>query len=162
MKYLGNLSKQVGISLLEVLLSLAIIAIILVMVTQYSMTATTNQKLNMVRTLIGADVSAIQSYGFNNVGFTNISVSNLVNSGYLSSDPKNITCSGTNCTQYTPWGDAVTLNGTTSQATLGIPLPGSSALCKNLAESYNNKSGIQFVTCGSGKATITVNNTTGA
>ncbi len=165
MKKLSNLSKQVGISLLEVLLSLSIISVILVMVTQYALTATQSQKLNMVRTIIGADISAIHSYGFNNSGFSNVNVSNLVSLGYLSSDSKNLTCTGNGntCTQYTPWGGQISLSGTTNQATLIIPLPGNSALCKNLQESYNNKNtGGQMVTCGAGQATVTVNNTTGA
>jgi type II secretory pathway pseudopilin PulG len=164
MKDLSKLNRQMaGISLLEVLLSLGIIAIILVMVTQYSLTATSSQKLNIVRTIIGADISAIQSYGFNNVGYQNISISNLVNSGYLSSDPKNITCTGNTCNQYTPWGSPITLSGSTGSATLTIPLPGASALCKNLQESYNNKNttGTQLVACGSGQATVTISNSTG-
>lgn len=163
MKKLSNLSKQVGLSLLEVLLSLSILSIILVMVSQYALTATQNQKMNMVRTLIGADISAIHSYGFNNTGFANVTVSNLVSFGYLSSDSKNITCTGNTCIQYTPWGGQINLSGTTNQATLTIPLPGNSALCKNLQESYNNKNtGGQMVNCSSGQAIVTVSNTTGA
>ncbi len=57
-KFAGQL-RQAGISLLEVLLSLAIISIILVMAMQYFTTAGNNQKLNMVRTFIGADMAAI-------------------------------------------------------------------------------------------------------
>jgi prepilin-type N-terminal cleavage/methylation domain-containing protein len=63
MKRFGGQLKQAGISLLEVLLSLAIISIILVMAMQYFTTAGNNQKLNMVRTFIGADMAAIQGYG---------------------------------------------------------------------------------------------------
>ncbi len=68
MKKFTNQLKQAGISLLEVLLSLAIISIILVMAMQYFTTAGNNQKLNMVRTFIGADMAAIQGYGINNAG----------------------------------------------------------------------------------------------
>ena len=88
MKTFNGKVKQAGISLLEVLLSLAIIAIILVMAVQYFTTASTNQKLNMVRTAIGVDMSAVESYAINNPSFSTLSWDVLVNGGYISAGPQ--------------------------------------------------------------------------
>jgi len=156
MKTYGSRLKQAGISLLEVLLSLAIISIILVMAMQYFTTASNNQKLNMVRTFIGADMAAIQGYGVNNNGFTSMSWQTLVDNGYLSKDTKSLSCdnAGASCQQVTPWGDDVDLNIANSVITLTFPLP-DAVLCTNLQQSY----GSTVVNCGSdGKAaTVYVN-----
>lgn len=159
MKTFSKQLKQAGISLLEVLLSLAIIAIILVMAMQYFSTASNNQKLNMVRTFIGADMAAIQGYGINNNGFTNLSWSELVQKGYLSVDTKSLACTGSgstaSCQQKTPWGDNVDIKGMSgSYITLDFALP--TNMCTVLLESY----GPTVVTCGTdGKATVVVSGT---
>lgn len=144
MKTIGRL-KQAGISLLEVLLSLAIISIILVMAMQYFTTASNNQKLNMVRTFIGADMAAIQGYSINNNGFTGLSWDTLVSNGYLSKDTKSLDCTtGDSCQQKTPWGDNVDLNiGAAPIITLTFGLP-DATLCTNLQQSY----GTTVVDCG--------------
>ncbi len=156
-KFAGQL-RQAGISLLEVLLSLAIISIILVMAMQYFTTAGNNQKLNMVRTFIGADMAAIQGYGINNSGdYAGLTWDSLVSGGYLSNDTKSLSCKadGTGCSQVTPWGKNVSLipPGTTGgPVTLTVDLP-SAALCQNLVQSY----GAQFVSCDdAGTATVNV------
>ncbi len=159
MKKFSRQLKQAGISLLEVLLSLAIIAIILVMAMQYFTTASNTQKLNMVRTFIGADMAAIQGYGINNNGFGTLDWPELVMKGYLSRDTKSLDCSSSDsssCGQKTPWGEDVDINVNGTTVTLSIPLP-SSNLCKSLLESY----GPQVVNCddASGKATVTVSGT---
>jgi prepilin-type N-terminal cleavage/methylation domain-containing protein len=157
MKKLSGGLKQAGISLLEVLLALAIIAIIYVMSMQYFTTATYQQKLNMIRTLIGADMAAVQSYGINNPTYKNLSWYTLVTNGYINEDPKNIDCSGGSCMQKTPWGSDITLNsvsGTSGEMPyLSIPLP-DPAYCNNLVDSY----GAQIVQCDqSGVATVYLN-----
>lgn len=165
MKTLKLQLKQAGISLLEVLLSLAIIAIILVMAMQYFTTATNNQKLNMVRTFIGADVAAFQSYSLNNSGYGTANALTwdaLVGNGYLSTDTKNITCTtaGTGtakpsgCKQITPWNGDVTLTNTTTSATLAIPLP-NATFCGNLQQSYGG--GVTVDCTDPSTAKITVN-----
>ncbi len=156
MKKFSKQLKQAGISLLEVLLSLAIIAIILVMAMQYFTTASNTQKLNMVRTFIGADMAAIQGYGINNNGFTSLDWPELVSKGYLSRDTKSLACTtedSSSCGQKTPWGKDVDIGIDGTTVTLKIPLP-SQNLCKSLLESY----GPQVVSCdgASGDATVTV------
>jgi type II secretory pathway pseudopilin PulG len=145
MKTFNGQLKQAGISLLEVLLSLAIIAIILVMSVQYFTTASLNQKMNMVRTLIGVDMSAVESYAINNPAFSSLSWDALVDGGYISKDPKNINCgSGTQkgCSQVTPWGKNITISaasGTSGLGVITIPLPTATESCTNLQQSYGNK-----------------------
>lgn len=152
MKNFGTRLRQAGISLLEVLLSLAIISIILVMAMQYFTTAGNNQKLNMVRTFVGADMAAIQGYLINNNStVTDLSWNALVNNGYLSKDTKSLSCTSGTCTQITPWGNQVTLNAKTTEVTLTIPLP-NAALCGNLQQSY----GTDMVTCSTTDGTATV------
>jgi prepilin-type N-terminal cleavage/methylation domain-containing protein len=154
--------KQAGNSLLEILLVLAIIAILLSLAVQYSSSANNNQKMNMVRTLVGVDLSALQSFGINNNGFkpdnTTLSFTTLVNDGYLSTDPKNVTCTGTtSCKQLTPWSQEVTVAATSNdQATITIPLP-SDSFCINLQQGY----GANMVDCSTtkGSAIIKVNTT---
>lgn len=73
--------EQAGISLLEVLLALAIIAIIYVASMQYFTTASYHEKLNLIRSFIGADMAAVQSYGINNPTYQDLSWDTLVNNG---------------------------------------------------------------------------------
>lgn len=140
--------RQTGISLLEVLLALAIISIIYVMSMQYFTTASSQEKLNIVRTFIGADMAAVQSYGINNPTYPDLTWKTLVENGYLNDDPKNIDCSS-GCVQKTPWGDDVSIGvdggtGTSSPKTpyIQIPFP-DSTYCKNLQDSY----GANMVDC---------------
>ncbi len=149
--------KQTGISLLEVLLALAIIAIIYVASMQYFTTASYHEKLNLIRSFIGADMAAVQSYGINNPTYQDLSWDTLVNNGYINKDPKNIDCTQGACVQKTPWGADVTI-GTVSGASgempyLNIPLPDTS-YCNNLKDSY----GTHIVQCGTdGTATVYLN-----
>ncbi|MBS0349620.1 MAG: prepilin-type N-terminal cleavage/methylation domain-containing protein [Proteobacteria bacterium] len=159
MKTLTGQLKQAGISLLEVLLSLAIISIVLVMAVQWFGKARSDQQLNIVRTFIGADMAAIQAYGINNNGdYTGLDWKPLVDNGYLTTDTKNLNCTDGGCTQVTPWGKDVTIGGQqTAQPTLSIPLPNSN-LCQNLVQSY----GAKYVACDdAGTATITINGVDG-
>lgn len=160
MKTFNGKLKQAGISLLEVLLSLAIIAIILVMAVQYFTTASTNQKLNMVRTAIGVDMSAVESYAINNPSFSSLSWDKLVDGGYISQDPKNMSCnsgSQKGCFQITPWGKNITIgvaSGNNGLGTITIPLP-SPSLCTNLQESYGPK--VVDCTTSAGSAIVYLN-----
>lgn len=62
---LGSFRKannQVGISLLEVMLSLSVIAIILIMATRYFFVASNNNKVNTTISQVGALIAAAHSY----------------------------------------------------------------------------------------------------
>lgn len=155
-KKFGRLN-QAGISLLEVLLSLGIIAIILSFAVQYFLLSSNHQKLNIVRNFVGADMAAIQSYGINNSGFDNLSWDALFQNGYISEN-KGITCTGganTNCSQKTPWGDDVTITSLGGLITLTVPLP-NNELCNNFQQSYG-KNIVACDTVHGASATIYVN-----
>lgn len=156
MKTLSKQLKQAGISLLEVLLSLGIIAIILSFAVQYFVLSSNHQKLNIVRSFLGSDMAAIQSYGINNSGYDGLSWNTLYSGGYLSVT-KGFSCDsdGGNCLQVTPWGDDVVLSAYKNNATLTVTFP-TAQLCQNLQESY----GSNIVDCQKGQsATIYVNGT---
>ena len=87
MKRLHFSTKQQGISLLEVLLSLGIIAIVLVMVIKYFFVANRNDKISTVRQQIGEVVSAIESWqsGHTAYGDTlSLSIGTLSDQGFFS------------------------------------------------------------------------------
>lgn len=155
MKKMKGQFKQAGISLLEVLLSLAIIAIILVMAIQYFSYATDSQKLNIIRNIVGADMSAVQSYGINNSSdFSDVSVQKLVENGYLSKSTKNISCdSGGTCKQTSPWGDDMTITGSSGSGNVTLAFPLAQELCNNLKDSY----GASQVDCSNAAATVYLN-----
>lgn len=138
MKTLSKQLKQAGISLLEVLLSLGIIAIILSFAVQYFVLSSNHQKLNIVRNFVGSDMAAIQSYGINNSGFGNLNWDALYSGGYLSAN-KGFSCEsdGSSCSQVTPWGSNVSLVLEGSNVIITVPLP-STALCNNFQQSYGN------------------------
>ena len=68
-KFIGK-RLQRAISLLEVLLSLSIIAIILVMATRYFFVASNNDKINILRQQIGSLVAAVNSWKNQNPQYT--------------------------------------------------------------------------------------------
>lgn len=123
-----------AISLLEVLLSLSIIAIILVMATRYFFVATNNDKVNILRQQIGSLVAAVNSWKNQNPQYTEtLTIQQLSNDGFLAnsrslSEDKSIL--------YDPWGDQITLNGITGTgAQISVNLPKASD-CNSLQNSY--------------------------
>ncbi len=92
-----NRSKQRGISLLEVLLSLSVIAIILVMATRYYRSAQQSQQVSNAVSMISGIVTAETQYkAANNNTFVDLAT--LVTKGYL---PPNF---GTD-----PWGGTLSV-----------------------------------------------------
>ena len=108
---------QSGISLLEVLLSVSIIAIILVMATKYFFVANDNDRVNVLRQQIGSIVAAIHSWKGQNPKFSSeISYLKLSQEGFL---PKSKYCEESQgdgrhvgyCQQmYTPWGRPIVMS----------------------------------------------------
>lgn len=133
--------RQRGISLLEVLLSLTIIAIILVMATRYFFLATNNDRINMAREQIGSVVAAIHGWKNQNPQYdSSLSISKLYNDGFLyQSSNMVITGSAPNASVklYNPWGTEITVQGATDHATLSLQLPKHSD-CVSLQNSYSD------------------------
>lgn len=91
------IKKQQGIGLLELMLSLAIIAILLIMATRYYQSARTSQQVNDGLSLTTAIVAASESWVLGQSNFSNLSISELKKQGLI---PKEIADDGSNAT---PW-----------------------------------------------------------
>ena len=124
-------SFQKGISLLEVMLSLSIIAIILVMATRYFFSANTSQKVNQEVIQIHTLSSAIEKWKATS-GAADYSTVSLV--AVAPMDPN---WDGTNLKSL--WGDNITLapGATSSTYTIEMPLP-SASICSSLVASFKS------------------------
>ena len=134
MKKFGFMKKmfQRGISLLEVMLSLSIIAVIFVMATRYYSTANESNDINTLREQVGSIVAAAMQYrSANNDSFQNVSMSVLTTNGYLPSTAAT-----------TPWAGAVTVTAGTAggvanaMATIEIKNLPDNHVCAALCASY--------------------------
>lgn len=82
MKKMSTQLLAKGIGLLELMLSLAIIAILLIMATRYYQSASTNQKINQAVDMFAAVKSGVRNYYLSTKTFPT-GVQTLVQSGYL-------------------------------------------------------------------------------
>lgn len=134
-------SKQAGISLLEVLLSLSIIAIILVMATRYFFLASNNNRINKTREQIGSVIEAIHGWKGQNPQYgAGLSMVNLYNDGFITKsndlDTDQSAPKATKANLFDAWGQQITIttNGTQSP-TVATTVPTASD-CKKLQNSY--------------------------
>ena len=157
MKFLKKrlrLSKhQRGISLLEVMLSLSIIAIILVMATRYFFTANNTSRINESVQQINGLVGALNSYrsvhGTYDAGSdANTIIGTLVSEKFFPEQGLTCTNSGTSsasCTMQNPWGTDVTMP-TVSATGLEITYTTDTAQsCTRLSSSIANSSCVDEV-----------------
>lgn len=144
-----SFKKQLGIGLLELMLSLAIISVLLVMATRYYSSARQAQQVNDAISLTEAIIAGSENWVIGKDNFSNISMTELVNGGFL---PKG--------SHRDPWHGAVTVSkgGTDSQITItmqGVP----NTACQNLASKlYNqtaNPTGNATSLCGGSTFTAT-------
>ncbi len=127
--------KQWGISLLEVLLSLSIIAIILVLATRYFFVAANNNKLNTAISQVGGLVAAAHNWKSIKASFTGISIQVLYDEGQLENFP-GLDSSSTTASVNDLWGDPFNISPTTgNKATISITLP-NSGNCQALSNAY--------------------------
>jgi len=139
-----NMKKQHGISLLEVLLSLTIIAIILVMAVRYYFVADESNRINVTREEVGELVDAVHAWKGNNAEYdTSLDIKTLYNQGFLPNS-KNLKTNVqnnkppvTSATLYDPWGQAINLTVTSNGATIQLKLPTQND-CMRLNTSYPN------------------------
>lgn len=132
--------KQAGISLLEVLLSLSIIAIILVMATRYFFVANNSNKINTARQQVGAVVAAVNAWKDKNPTYQpqtgeTLEIATLYNDGFLAHSSSLVTDGGAP-ELYNPWGYQITVSavsGTSAQLTTTLP---NNQDCKMLNNSY--------------------------
>jgi type II secretory pathway pseudopilin PulG len=121
---------QRGIGLLELMLSLAIIAILLIMATRYYQSASNNQNINQAVDMFNAVKSAVKNYMNSNLNSTSYpTVGQLQAAGYL---PDNYATSAT----ANPWNGTICVSkgngpstcGSSTGGTFGVAmqsLPGS-------------------------------------
>lgn len=121
--------RQLGIGLLELMLSLAIIAVLLVMATRYYESANHAQTSNQALSFIQAVEAAGASYLAGHTGYSNLSQTNICAEGYL---PKPFCQSPADQAPTGPFGDAINIaSASAEQFTLSIPHV-SAAVCANL------------------------------
>lgn len=93
-----RIMRQRGIGLLELMLSLAIIAILLIMATRYYQTASNNNAINSAVDMANGVKSAVKNFMNSNMNSTTLpTVSDLVANGYLPNDYSNPSSAN-------PWG----------------------------------------------------------
>lgn len=125
-----------GISLLEVLLSLSIIAIILVMATRYYFVASNNNKINTTVSQIGGLVAAMHSYKGLDADYANISIQTLYDAGQLTNYP-GLSVLGNAATMKNLWGKAITVASTAEGAMIRVILP-SHSICLAMEKAFPN------------------------
>lgn len=149
-----KLRNQKGISLLEVLLSLGIIAIILVMATKYFFVANRNDKINTVRQQVGEVISAIESWKSEHATYADtpsLSIGTLSDEGFLANSSLMVNPGTPNATLNNPWGYSITItNVSDNGADITTTLPGTNE-CRSLRNSYPDAQN-----CTSGQFTLHV------
>lgn len=144
--------NQKGISLLEVLLSLGIIAIILVMATKYFFIADRNDKINTVRQQIGEVISAIESWKAEHPTYADtpaLSIGTLSDQGFLANSSLMVNPGTSNATLDNPWGYSISItNVSDSGVDITTTLPGVNE-CRSLRNSYPDAEN-----CTSGQFTL--------
>jgi Tfp pilus assembly protein PilE len=122
-----------GIGLLELMLSLAIIAILLIMATRYYQSASTNQKINQAVDMFAAVKGGVRNYYISNGKTFPTSVAKLVQSGYLpTSYLDGDKSTATTSANVNPWNGSLAVAAGTGDtftvAMAGIP----TAICSQL------------------------------
>ncbi|NNM58199.1 MAG: hypothetical protein HKM04_00070 [Legionellales bacterium] len=121
-----SFTKYSGIGLLELMLSLAIIAILLIMAVRYFQSASNNNAMNSAVDDCNAIKAAAKAYiGANPQGAATVDLPDLVAGGYL---PSSFGSTAATAATASPWGTEITISiipPTVSCTITGIP----QALC---------------------------------
>lgn len=137
-----SIKRSKGISLLEVLLSISIIAIILVMATRYYFVASNNDKVNTTVSQLGGVIAASHSWKGAQPTYTGVSVAELGSTNQLTNFP-GFNNSGDAATLKTMWGQNITIaedtTGGASLAAITMLLP-DSVTCATLLRSFPSDS----------------------
>ncbi len=107
-------NKTRGIGLLELMLSLAIIAILLVMATRYFMAANESQKINNAISEIHGIAGGAANYANANPGYKDMSITKLIEGNYI---PASMGGTDTKGTGANPWNGDLAV----AVATAGTP-----------------------------------------
>jgi len=151
----GALMKKYtrGIGLLELMLSLAIIAILLVMATRYYSATTKSQRVDDTIQLLGELETAVNTQIANDgTEYIKINLADLVSNGYLSAG--RVTGGATEPKLKNPWGgEAGFLH---ESADVKVTLENVPAQqCKDLSKKFFGGDGTSGCTSGQGTVTFT-------
>ena len=146
--------RQTGFGLLELMLSMVIVALLLIMATRYYQSARSNARVNQAIGLIGSIVSAANGVSLANGNYSTISDSTLI--PYLS--PNFVSGTGKNQTIQDPWGNTVTVtsNGATNFTIALASIPTDDCTKLSNALGQNNKSMAVTATCDGSANTISI------
>jgi type II secretory pathway pseudopilin PulG len=152
MRLLNRSNKQAGISLLEVMLSLSIIAIILVMATRYFFVANNNSNVNKLRGEIATIVSALQNYRNQHPNYSAVGMGVLITDGFIDKTADVDESAGL---YNNPWTSPINVmpsgtNGSSATITTDVP---SAADCNAVASGYSTQQspdGTAAGFCGTG------------
>lgn len=139
--------KRLGISLIELMLSLLVIVFIALATTRYFQVANENLKVTQAEEMINNIVDASYQWLKGNPDFSTISLTTLQNAGYIS-------------TSYTtnPWKGTVVVGPGSDVSKVNLQMSGIPvASCQNLAEKmqkYSTDANCAFMSIGSQSATF--------
>ena len=138
-----SMKSMMGVTLLEIMLVLAIAAMVIVMSVRYYQSASSNQKLNAGMSTVTGILAAAESYATANGTFATITNATLAD--YLgSSAPKS------------PWGGDVTVTGKTANSfTIEFPSVSTSD-CTRFSALLTSSNSKLAPSCASNKVTVTV------
>ncbi len=119
--------QQAGISLLEVMLSISVIAFILVMATRFFHVANNGSRINAAISEVGALETAARNWRGANATYDNISINTLYNAGMLDSYP-GIQNNGGSAIFKTPWGGQYNITATETGAKISTHIPNCGSL----------------------------------
>lgn len=129
---------QKGISLLEVMLSLSIIAIILVMATRYFFVASDSQKVSQLKGQVAALLTGATLWKHNEPSYAGLTVPVLVTDNYLTKTANmSVDASGNVTKINNPWGKELKLvvPATNDDATIETDAK-TAAACKSLKSAF--------------------------
>lgn len=128
--------KQLGISLLEVLISLSIIAIVLIMAARYFFITTNNTKLSNAISQVGGLVAAAHSWKGIKISFTGLSIQTLYDDGQLEHFPGLDDSTPSHISINDLWGDHFYIAPAAgNKASITLTLP-NALNCQALANAY--------------------------
>jgi len=136
-----QINRQRGIGLLELMLSLSIIAILLVMATRYFMVANESQKLNNAVSEVNGIAGGAANYDLSFPGYQDMTLQKLIQGRFV---PASLGGSDGNGTGANPWGgnlDVQTSSPGFIVTVMGVPATGDdpdTTTCQKLAKMINS------------------------
>jgi len=147
-----------AIGLLELMLSLAIIAVLLIMATRYYSSASSSSKIQGAVDQVNAIRSAVQNAtaGASSASAGSLTIGYLVAAGYLPLsfvDAASVSAAETLSTAISPYGTSVGMSATATGLTISMDTPNKQT-CEAIANKVNATSQSQAASCSSGALSV--------